>query len=387
MIIQRLGNHATGWWADIDRLNKASVVYSAGLGVDVRFELDLIERVGCTVQGFDPTPSSIDWLKQQGLPKEFEIHGCGLAGEDRKAELFPLGDDYQTCSVYPSCCKSGADPVGEVLLRTVPTMMKQLGHTHIDLLKLDLWGCEYEVIENIAESGVPIKQLLVEWHTVPPGFNQISSWAVLENLHFHLYHQEVANASYVHVPPVDTNTPDNLFTMLRMGDAPAIRLLPKGYAIRRGSPADQDMWRLLVNKALSTVLPPRIVTSWFGDGRNIFFCEFKGQPVGTCGLSFRGNDCYISYTGVVPEHRGHGLGEALTCQALRLAKEGGYHKVFVATTLQPPQVHAIRMYFRLGFRYYRAVEVPKLTWRNLYNESKIAPYTAQQCSRPPGAWF
>jgi hypothetical protein len=42
--------------------------------------------------------------------------------------------------------------------------MKRLGHTTIDVLKMDIEGAEYEVIEDIVSSRISINQILVEFH-------------------------------------------------------------------------------------------------------------------------------------------------------------------------------------------------------------------------------
>ena len=42
--------------------------------------------------------------------------------------------------------------------------MLELGHDHIDLLKIDIEGAEYGVIENLMHERVDIRQLLVEFH-------------------------------------------------------------------------------------------------------------------------------------------------------------------------------------------------------------------------------
>lgn len=48
--------------------------------------------------------------------------------------------------------------------------MKKYGHTHVDLLKIDIEGAEYGVLEAIMESGVQIRQIAVEFHNgVLPG--------------------------------------------------------------------------------------------------------------------------------------------------------------------------------------------------------------------------
>jgi hypothetical protein len=44
------------------------------------------------------------------------------------------------------------------------TAMKLQGHARIDLLKMDIEGAEYEVIEEIVREKIPVQQLLVEFH-------------------------------------------------------------------------------------------------------------------------------------------------------------------------------------------------------------------------------
>jgi hypothetical protein len=46
----------------------------------------------------------------------------------------------------------------------LPTILAKLGHEKIDLMKMDIEGAEYEVIEDIIQSPVPILQLLIEFH-------------------------------------------------------------------------------------------------------------------------------------------------------------------------------------------------------------------------------
>src|SRR5690554_1691728 len=41
--------------------------------------------------------------------------------------------------------------------------MTQLGHKHIDVLKMDIEGAEYDVIENILSAQLPITQILIEF--------------------------------------------------------------------------------------------------------------------------------------------------------------------------------------------------------------------------------
>jgi hypothetical protein len=42
--------------------------------------------------------------------------------------------------------------------------MKRNGHNHIDLLKIDIEGSEYEVLEDLLRRRLPVNQVLVEFH-------------------------------------------------------------------------------------------------------------------------------------------------------------------------------------------------------------------------------
>ncbi len=42
--------------------------------------------------------------------------------------------------------------------------MKQLGHEEIDILKMDIEGAEYGVIEDIIKKSIFPRQILIEFH-------------------------------------------------------------------------------------------------------------------------------------------------------------------------------------------------------------------------------
>ena len=45
--------------------------------------------------------------------------------------------------------------------------MDELGHDHLDLLKLDIEGAEYEVLDSLAAEGIRSRILCVEFHRTP----------------------------------------------------------------------------------------------------------------------------------------------------------------------------------------------------------------------------
>ena len=59
---------------------------------------------------------------------------------------------------------AGAFDVEELPVARVATLVTRFGHHHIDLLKLDIEGAEYGVINGLLSSNIDVRQILVEFH-------------------------------------------------------------------------------------------------------------------------------------------------------------------------------------------------------------------------------
>jgi len=159
----RLGTDYGGWEVILDELSRDSVVYSFGIGEDISFDLELIRLVGTHVYGFDPTPRSIKWVKEQTLPKEFILFEYGLSGENGFMSFNPPGNpEYVSYSIIGS--NSNSSEAIQLPVRSLGAIMAELGHDKLDLLKMDIEGAEYDVIESLVVSGIRPQQLLVEFH-------------------------------------------------------------------------------------------------------------------------------------------------------------------------------------------------------------------------------
>lgn len=49
-------------------------------------------------------------------------------------------------------------------MRTLASLLKELGHERLDVLKMDVEGSEYDVIDQVLQQGITIDQILVEYH-------------------------------------------------------------------------------------------------------------------------------------------------------------------------------------------------------------------------------
>ncbi len=161
---QWYGNGYGGFYLDPTAVPENAIVYSFGIGEDISFDQAIIAKHNCDVYGFDPTPKSIAWVSSNKVPEKFHFHPYGI-GEKTGIVTFnlPKNKEHVSGSVYDHSLVDELNPV-EVLLKEFTEIVKEKGHSRIDVLKMDIEGSEYAVMKGILESGIPIKQILVETH-------------------------------------------------------------------------------------------------------------------------------------------------------------------------------------------------------------------------------
>ena len=130
-----------------------------GLGKEISFDRAIIERYGCRVFGLDPTPISLDYLGRQELPPELIVLPYGLAAEDGQKDFGSPTDGLPSFSTQ-------AHSHDRVLLDVLKlsSVMAKLGHSRVDVLKMDIEGEEFGVIDHMLNERILPTQILVEFH-------------------------------------------------------------------------------------------------------------------------------------------------------------------------------------------------------------------------------
>jgi FkbM family methyltransferase len=161
-----------------DLLKSDSVVYSFGIGNDASFDLDIIERYGCNVHGFDPTPTCKKWVEKQAFPSQFIFHPIGL-GEIDSLIGFQSPEKEGNVSFFRA--KNNSIEL-TLPVKRLSTIMAELGDTQIDVLKLDIEGFEYQVLPDILLSRIYPKVLAVEFHHRMYGYEDASTISAVNSL-------------------------------------------------------------------------------------------------------------------------------------------------------------------------------------------------------------
>lgn len=161
------------------------VVYSFGSNGELTFEEALIRATHgrCEVHVFDFSVSD-DQAQQAEQIEGVKFHRYGISETDQHvSEPFT----YEDRSV----------PSYE--LKSLPSIMRDLGHKWIDVLKMDVEGAEYSVLQSIvqhykrANQTVPITQAQIEYHQhdkQPTRQDLIATLTAFEKSGFRAFHSE-----------------------------------------------------------------------------------------------------------------------------------------------------------------------------------------------------
>lgn len=161
---EHLGTDYGGYGVALEHVPRGSVVYSFGLGEDISFDLALLERRDCKIFGFDPTPRSMAWVKNQVVPAAFEVRQLGIADYDGVASFSPPKNPEHISHSLLDEAGGGDGARVEFEVRRLSTLMAELGHASLDVLKMDIEGAEYAVLDDLLKSALRPRQILLEFH-------------------------------------------------------------------------------------------------------------------------------------------------------------------------------------------------------------------------------
>jgi FkbM family methyltransferase len=182
---ERHGSDYGGWVVKAGSINSNSIIYSVGIGNDITFDLSVISKYGTKIFAFDPTPEVKDWLGAQQLPGQFVYSDVALSDTDGHMRFYkPENPNYISHSFAEI---NSRNEYVDVPAKRLTTIMKELGHDHIDILKIDIEGAEYPVLKDILQSGIKIGQILVEYHHFFDSFSITDTEESVKLLNDHHY--------------------------------------------------------------------------------------------------------------------------------------------------------------------------------------------------------
>jgi FkbM family methyltransferase len=181
------------WVIPTGLLSSESVCYLIGVGTDISFDRALIARFGCEVHSFDPVPAAQEYATAAAADEpRFHFHPYGIWSEDTELRFHrPVVDGYVSHSATDM---HHTAPAFSASARSLRSVMDELGHDHIDLLKISAEGSEYRILESVRAAHIPVEVIAVE-------FAQPAAAGAAERAYDELVGQGGYDAVYVQSTP------------------------------------------------------------------------------------------------------------------------------------------------------------------------------------------
>jgi len=177
---------------NLPNLNKDSIIYCVGAGEDISHDVILSYKLGCPVHIFDPTPRAIkhvkyvkDVLENKKIPinnkrfgggdpnywkiilshkakgQNLKLHEYGLNTKDGNVPFYlPKNKEFVSCSISSL---GRSNNYIDIPAKTINTIMKELNHDHIDLLKIDIGNIECDMLEKMLNNEIYPMYLSVDF--------------------------------------------------------------------------------------------------------------------------------------------------------------------------------------------------------------------------------
>ena len=145
-------------------LDEGSLVFDLG-GYEGQWSSDIFAMYGCTIHVFEPVPQYADIIARRfSQNTKVHLHRFGLSNETRSSLISLEGD------------KSSIFRIGTLEIRLIKasSFLDENLIRKIDLMKINIEGAEYDLLEHLVSSGwiEKIGNLQVQFHDFAPNAHE-----------------------------------------------------------------------------------------------------------------------------------------------------------------------------------------------------------------------
>lgn len=151
-------------------LNEDSVVLDLG-GYHGDFANNIYSKFRCNVYIFEPYVPFYNMISERFKGNEkIKVFDYGISNETSNVEFFYSNDGSSLVNAKKYTDEDNKD-VNTVKVKSFTDVYTELKLDTIDLLKINVEGAEYEILENIFENGYTekVKNFQIQFHPEPPG--------------------------------------------------------------------------------------------------------------------------------------------------------------------------------------------------------------------------
>tara|TARA_R110000824_G_scaffold401682_1_gene613580 strand:- start:4494 stop:5132 length:639 start_codon:yes stop_codon:yes gene_type:complete len=178
--LTRLGTKYGGNRVDLDLIPEGSTVISAGVGEDISFDLELIRLKECRIIGIDPTEKSKRYIERH-QPDNFIFINKALVSNDRAGQKLKMYVNKNPKHVSDSEVSSHRAASNKFYMAETITLNELFSkYENISLIKLDIEGSEYKMVDDVIASNV--QQMSIEFHDFCSGYSSGDTEAAAKSI-------------------------------------------------------------------------------------------------------------------------------------------------------------------------------------------------------------
>ena len=140
--------------------NTFPILYSGGVGENISFDIEFLNKTKGLARLFDPTPQSIEYMRSKEA-NNLKFYPYALYKESKKVKIYfdkfkqvksnSISNfldfdqaDFYMCDAY-----------------NIPDLMKKFNDNKIDILKLDVEGVSIGIVENCFKNNIYPNQIII----------------------------------------------------------------------------------------------------------------------------------------------------------------------------------------------------------------------------------
>jgi len=150
-------------------LDESSVVFDVG-AYKGKWGEKIHEKYGSTIHFFEPVERHVKELLKKFTGDKFIVNCFGLGGWSRTADISLIGKDLDGSTILNNKYEKTLC-IEEIKIVDIKEYIRSNNVEEIDLLKLNVEGLEFEIIESLIDSGLIniVKDLQIQFHNFIEG--------------------------------------------------------------------------------------------------------------------------------------------------------------------------------------------------------------------------
>lgn len=179
---EMVGSGGSAWCliGSILETRTTPVLFSGGVGKNISFELEFARRFRGRVYLYDPSPTGVKTAELIPAESPIEFYPKGLAGSAGRIEFETPKNPDEGSWTAPG---GGSGKFEAFDTLSLVQEISGGGYSHVDVVKLDIEGFEYDVIEKLLEADhIVVDQIAVEFHDFFPSVDKSKSIALRKRL-------------------------------------------------------------------------------------------------------------------------------------------------------------------------------------------------------------